>query len=256
MAPDPILEFDAVTVGSPPGYDTGLWNASLALRPGDLALVRVEDAHPRVPLADLAQGLCAPDAGRVTLLGSDWDETDPRRASALRGRTGRMFDATAWVSGLSVAENILLPQRYHAPDRPPADLHDEAAQLARMFGLPGLPLGKPHQVRPHDLRRAACVRCFLGRPDVVLLERPTAGPADDLMPPLANAVRSARRRGAAVLWTAELPEVWSDAGLRPSHSCSMAGAQLLVSPAAGPAGVPGPGETSGPRTGAGEKVTL
>lgn len=251
MTPSTMLEFDAVTIASPARHDTGLWNATFGLNAGDLALVRVEDAHPRVPLADLALGLHEPASGRVRLLGHDWATTGPERASALRGRTGRVFEGTAWVSGLDVSENILLSQRYHSPGRAVDDLHDEATQLAQMFGLPGLPRGDPHRLRPGDLKRAACVRCFLGHPDVILLERPTAGAsAADMMPALANAVGSARRRGAAVLWTTENDAVWADRGLRPTLTCVMAGAQLLVTrtapDGAGPAApVPAPSAAGG-----------
>jgi len=44
------------------------------------------------------------------------------------------------------------------------DIEAEAAKLARMFGLPGLPRGRPAQMRLPDLQRAACVRAFLGTP--------------------------------------------------------------------------------------------
>ena len=42
-------------------------------------------------------------------------------------------------------------------------------------------------MRLPDLQRAACVRAFLGTPDLVLLERPDEGVYPDIMPPLINA---------------------------------------------------------------------
>ena len=168
-----------------------------------------------------------PESGHVLSLGTTWGNLDPAGADRLRSRMGRVFDGTAWVSDLSVYDNVLLGQRYHTR-QPEAQIADEAAQLARLFGLPGLPRGRPDQLRRQDLQRANCVRCFLGQPDLILLEHPTRGVYPDIMAPLANAVRDARRHGAAVLWATTVTEIWRDRGLRPTYTALMSGAQFLL----------------------------
>ena len=45
----------------------------------------------------------------------------------------------------------------------------EATVLARRFGLPGLPVGGRETVPAGELVRAACVRAFLGTPELVLI---------------------------------------------------------------------------------------
>ena len=231
-----ILELTGVTVESDPVYDSPVWNASLRLGVGELALVRLERGAVRLPLADAAEGLAEPHDGTVTFLGKVWRDVPEREASALRGRIGRVFDAvgggtgTGWVSNLDVDENVVLAERHHTR-RPSAEIEAEAAKLARMFGLPGLPRGRPGQTRVPDLQRASCVRAFLGTPDLLLLERPAQGVYPEIMPPLINAVRSARNRGAAVLWLTDTPAVWNDRGIRPTWRCVMSGAQMLVLPA-------------------------
>jgi phospholipid/cholesterol/gamma-HCH transport system ATP-binding protein len=177
--------------------------------------------------------------GTATFLGREWRSVPPDEGAALRGRIGRLFDAvgavgTGWVNNLDVDENIILSRQHHTA-RPTSEIEAEAAKLARMFGLPGLPRGRPGQMRPPDLQRAACVRAFLGAPDLVLLERPDEGVYPDIMPPLINAVRSARARGAAAVWLTDNPGVWGDRGIRPTWRCVMSGAQMLVFPADEPA---------------------
>ena len=81
-------------------------------------------------------------------------------------------------------------------------------------------------MHPADLRRAACVRAFLGRPELLVLERPTAGVYPAIMPALMSAVRAARSRGAAVLWTTESWDVWNDPGIRPTLRLRMTGSQM------------------------------
>jgi len=230
-----ILELTGVTVEADPAYDSPLWNVSLRLGPGELALVRLERGAVRLPLADAAEGLAEHYDGTATFLGREWRTVPAGEGAALRGRIGRVFDAVGaagagWVSHLDVDENVMLAQRHHTR-RPSAEIEAEAAKLARMFGLPGLPRGRPALARVTDLQRASCVRAFLGAPDLILLERPAQGVYPEIMAPLINAVRSARGRGAAVMWLTDTPAVWGDRGIRPTWRCVMSGSQMLVLPA-------------------------
>ena len=61
-----------------------------------------------------------------------------------------------------------------------------------------------------DLQRAACVRAFLGRPALIVLEEPTAGIYLEIISALMNAVRAARERGAAVIWLTRKNLIWND----------------------------------------------
>ena len=98
-----------------------------------------------------------------------------------------------------------------------AELHDEATRLACAFGLPGLPLDRPADLSPRDLARAACVRAFLGRPRLVLLESPVSGQHTELTAPLLNAIAGARSRGAAAIWLTRSDLVWRDHSIAASQ---------------------------------------
>lgn len=221
----PILTFTDVAIEARPPYDSGLWDIRLMLLPGDLLLVRLEAEHPRLPLADAAEGLAVPVQGSVTFLDEDWQTMSPDLAAERRGRIGRIFEAGGWIADLAVDENVILAQRHHS-SRPDDEIVEEAGRLARIFGLPGLPRGRPAAVRRQDLAKAACVRAFLGRPTLLILESPTRDVYADIIQPLVNAVQSARKRGAAALWTTSEPQVWNDAGLRPTARCKMFGSQM------------------------------
>jgi phospholipid/cholesterol/gamma-HCH transport system ATP-binding protein len=221
-----VLELAGVDVDPPGGYDVGLADVTLALHAGDLAIVRLEPDAVRVPLADVACGLLDPDRGTVRYGGQEWRRMGFGRAARDRGRIGRVFEGVGWVGNLDVDENVLLPERHHTR-RPDADLHAEAAELARAFGLPnGLPRTRPAQTRRSDLARAALVRAFLGRPPLLLLERPEAGAYPDVMPALVAAVQAARHRGAAVLWLTAHADVWRSEAARPTARYAMDGARL------------------------------
>jgi phospholipid/cholesterol/gamma-HCH transport system ATP-binding protein len=78
------------------------------------------------------------------------------------------------------------------------------------------------------LRKAACIRAFLGEPAFIILEQPVRGVYADFMSPLLNAVQSARTRGAAVLWTVTDPQIWNHPGVRATTRAKMFGAELHV----------------------------
>lgn len=224
---EPLLSFAGVTTEPDAAYDVPIWEVDFTLLPGELLLVRLERGHFRTPLADAAVGLLEPIRGEVRFRGEEWRAMSPDRAAAQRGKCGRVFAGHGWLSDMTVNDNITLPQHHHT-SRPEADIEAEAANLAMFFGLPGLPLKAPGQTRRDDLSRAALARVFLGRPDLILLEQPTRHIFPDIMPPLMNAVRAARDRGAAVVWITSEPRIWNEKALRAEVKGTMFGSRIQM----------------------------
>jgi phospholipid/cholesterol/gamma-HCH transport system ATP-binding protein len=153
-------------------------------------------------IVDALLGLTETPGDGVRFLGRSWRELAPSDMFELRRGIGRVQARGNWMEARSVMENLLLPARHHTI-LPEEDLRDQASRLARQFGLPGVPLLQPGDCTPDDLERAACVRAFLGRPTLVVLEHPMAFEDSDLLVPLMNAIQQVRRRGGSVLWFTE-----------------------------------------------------
>lgn len=182
---------------------------SLSIYSGDLVLIRLARLEQSSTFADTCAGIIEPAGGAVYFLGRNWPELPPDRANALRGRIGRIFRTGNWINHLALMENILLPRLHHTR-RSVRQLREEAGELAQQFGLPGVPLDLPGDIPAADLQRAACVRAFLGRPALIVLEEPTAGIYLEIISALMNAVREARERGAAVIWLTRKNLIWND----------------------------------------------
>jgi phospholipid/cholesterol/gamma-HCH transport system ATP-binding protein len=204
----PVLEFDDVwlPLREPEGRGVAI---DLTLRAGDLVLVQPGDEQHEAALVDAACGLAPPGKGAVRFLGRAWPDLSPDQANALRGRIGHVFRRGAWISYLTLVDNVLLPQLYHT-HRGYAELRAEAARLAAWFGLPGLPSGRPGEIAPADLQRAAYVRAFLGSPALIILAGAAGNLSGGLLSPLINAMRAARDRDAAILWFAQSPDIFHD----------------------------------------------
>jgi phospholipid/cholesterol/gamma-HCH transport system ATP-binding protein len=224
---DAVLEFQEVAVDGGHPYDTSIWQVTFSLMRGDLLLIYLEPGHLHTPLADAAQGLVEPSQGRVRYLGCDWRQRTDRQANEARASIGRLYSEPGWLSDLDMEENITLAQRHHT-HRPESEIRDEASELALLFSLPGLPSGPSTSMRRQDLRGAACVRALLGKPTLLILERPTASVYPTIMPALMTSIGVARSRGSAVLWTTADREVWNDPGIRPTARASMSGSQLCL----------------------------
>jgi phospholipid/cholesterol/gamma-HCH transport system ATP-binding protein len=204
----PILQVSE-SEPEPGAADMPLIPSAFDLFPGELALIEARNPVWAAEFADLCSGLVPLARGSVRFLGHDWAAMPEILAAALRGRIGRIHGFGAWIGFAGVDRNILLPQLHHSR-RAAGALLEEAAELARFFGLPGLPLVRPEGLAPADLARAAAVRAFLGEPRLVLLESPVQGQFTDLVPPLLNALATARDRGAAAIWLTGSDLIWND----------------------------------------------
>jgi len=196
----PVVAAAGVRIGARGAFPA--LTLDLVLHPGELELIRARHKAGSRDITDALLGLSELEAGRVSFRGRAWHELARHEAFELRRGIGRVQESGNWMETRSVLDNLLLPARHHTV-LPEEELRERAGLLARAFGLPGLPLLQPGECTPADLERAACVRAFLGRPALVVLEHPMAFADSELLVPLLNAVQQVRRRGGAVLWFTE-----------------------------------------------------
>jgi phospholipid/cholesterol/gamma-HCH transport system ATP-binding protein len=205
-------------------YET--MEVDLELYGGEMILIHLQHPNQGSALADACAGLIRPHRGTVDFLGKDWSMLPPDTENALRGRIGRIFAIGNWISHLTLLENILLPQLHHTR-RSVEELCDEARRLAERFGLPGIPAGFPDMCQQTDLSIAACIRAFLGRPSLVVLEDPTTEADPEMLPHLINTIREVRGSGAAVIWMIIQDKVWHDRSIPATSRYRFAGRKLV-----------------------------
>lgn len=203
-----ILEFSNVVLPGTVRGQAEMRRLTFSLTRGCLLLVKLETGNEYLPLADAAEGLITPDTGFIHWQGREWNKLEPREELYTRSQIGRVFEKDGWLSNLNVIENVTLSQRHHT-NRPENDIIAEADLLARYFGLSETPRRRPVFVPKRELRIAEWIRAFMAAPLLLLLERPEAGVPDDNLPKLIDAVQTALRRGAAVIWQTDRNTVWS-----------------------------------------------
>jgi phospholipid/cholesterol/gamma-HCH transport system ATP-binding protein len=147
----------------------------LRIRRGELvALIGGSGTGKSVLLREII-GLHRPDAGRVTLLGTDVWNAPARELAAVRRRFGMMFQEGALFSSLDVAANVAAPLREHLDL--PEELVDPLVRLR--LSLAGLPPDAgaklPSQLSGGMRKRAAIARALALEPEVLFLDEPTSG---------------------------------------------------------------------------------
>jgi phospholipid/cholesterol/gamma-HCH transport system ATP-binding protein len=201
---EPVLELLSAL---PFFEESALPNVPLDLRlmPGDCVLIETYDPDRAAAFADLCSGMVALRRGSAHFMGFDWAELRDEEAFALRGRIGRIPQKGAWPEMLRTHVAIMLGPLHHTRE-PEQFIAQAAVDLARSVGLPGLPLERPDRLSEGDLIRAACVRAFLGRPRLLLLESAISVDHAELTNPLLELLSRALNRGAcAICFTRDVP---------------------------------------------------
>lgn len=162
----------------------------VSLEQGGCLLLRGPSGSGKSTWLALAAGLLTPSRGRITVAGQalaalDGAQRDRWRARQLGFLPQRLFLSEA----LTVAENLALV--YFAAALPP----DRAAVATALHELELSPLARRHpsELSGGQAQRVALARALLLRPDVLLVDEPTASLDDEAC---AAALDLLRRRAA------------------------------------------------------------
>lgn len=186
--PDLPIELQGVTKTY--GRVLAVDDVSLALRPGECAILAGHNGAGKSTLIKLILGLTRPDAGTVQVLGHP---ADSRAAARQRRHIGYLPETVALHPSLTGAETLAFYARLKG-----LPTSGNPALLARM----GILSAAGQRVGGYSKgmrQRLALAQALLGQPQVLLLDEPTTGldPASRLL--FHQIVREMRDAGCAIL---------------------------------------------------------
>lgn len=137
---------------------------SLSLYSEEIAVILGPSGCGKSTLLHLIAGLVKPDRGRIMIEGTDW--------TGHSGRVGYMQQKSLLMPFATVLDNVSLPLVIQGQSRSQA--RDQARQHLDYFGLAGFEGYYPQQLSGGMKQRAAMLRTFLFKSDLLLLDEPFA----------------------------------------------------------------------------------
>jgi ABC-2 type transport system ATP-binding protein len=153
------------------GHTTALSGVDLGLAPGITGLLGPNGAGKTTILRILATALAA-DRGSVRILGEDPTTTDGR--VAVRRRLGYVPQETGFPRGFTAFAFVdylaILKEWTDLPTR-----HEEVRRVVDLVGLSDVATKRVSALSGGQRRRVVLAQALLGRPDLLVLDEPTAG---------------------------------------------------------------------------------
>jgi ABC-2 type transport system ATP-binding protein len=164
---------------------------SLRAARGELVALLGPNGAGKTTTVEIVEGYRRADGGSVRVLGLD----SAAGGAALRARVGLMLQGGGGVDPrLTPAEALRLFARFHLPARDPAE-------LLEVVGLGAVAGTRFRRLSGGERQRLALALALVGRPEVLVLDEPTAGMDPATRASTRALVRCLCDEGAAVLLT-------------------------------------------------------
>ncbi len=120
-------------------------------------------------------GLIKPDAGEVSVFGTNMATAPEREVYAVRKRLGMLFQDGALFDSFSTGENIEFPLKQHHPEMSPAQRRARVEEVLAMVELPGLYDRPTPALSGGQRKRVGLARAIVTGPELVLFDEPNSG---------------------------------------------------------------------------------
>ena len=148
-----------------PGTQAGVFDATLAIAPGELVVCLGPSGCGKTTLLKLIAGFLNPDAGAIRLNGTEVSGLPTREREC-----GVVFQAYALFPHMRVWENVAYPLRVR--EVPLAERRRRAHEMLELVGLSGLAERLPAQLSGGQQQRVALARALVFGPRALLLDEP------------------------------------------------------------------------------------
>lgn len=119
-------------------------------------------------------GLMKPDAGEVTIGNIPLSSAGKKELSAIRRKTGMLFQGGALLNWMNIYDNVALPLRENTL-LTREEIADRVDQALDMLELSGAAKKMPSEISGGMVKRAALARAAVCRPEIMLYDEPTSG---------------------------------------------------------------------------------
>ncbi len=170
-----ILDLDGITKGynhGKPNEVTVLQGASLSVSAGEVVALVAPSGAGKSTLLHIAGLLDTPDAGQVTINGTDMTTLgDRRRTSTRRDQVGFIYQFHHLLPEFTALENIVLPQLANGASE--TDAQARGLSLLAKVGIEHRAAHRPAALSGGEQQRVAFCRALANQPALLLADEPT-----------------------------------------------------------------------------------
>lgn len=159
---------------------------------------------------DLLSFHALPKRGRVEIFGVDPARLAPAQRPRMRRRVGVVFQDQKLLPDLDVFANVALPARLEA--RGTRDFAQRVSELLVWVGLGGRGSDAIARLTEGERRRLCLARALINKPELLLLDEPTAGLADRAERSLLRLIGDVNAAGMPVIFATRNRSLAEQAG--------------------------------------------
>jgi ABC-type lipoprotein export system ATPase subunit len=171
---------------------------------GEWTVISGASGAGKTTLLRAINGLCPPTTGRVWALGSWLPGRSRREAQRAWRRTGTVMQDLALFETRTALDNVSLALRATGWSR--ADARGEARMWLERFGLGDRFTAHPHYLSGGERQRVALARAIAPRPQLLILDEPTAHLDDGSAKIVLTAIKELVHDGATVVMASHRSE--------------------------------------------------
>jgi phospholipid/cholesterol/gamma-HCH transport system ATP-binding protein len=191
------------------GTQPVLRGVDLDIATGEIMIIIGRSGGGKSVLLKHLIGLLRPDAGAVTVDGTEITRLRGGRLDRVRERYGVVFQGGALFDSMSVADNVAFPLREETR-LAAAEIRDRVEEKLEQVGLSEMGHKNPAEISGGMRKRVAIARALVTEPEIVFFDEPTTGLDPILVNTIHHLILELHRkfRFTAVMVSHEIPEIF------------------------------------------------
>jgi phospholipid/cholesterol/gamma-HCH transport system ATP-binding protein len=171
-AAGPVIEVEGLRAAY--GDHVVLEDVSFQVRSGEIFVIVGGSGCGKSTLLKYLIGLYQPSAGRVRVGGVDIAQADDQALTEFKRHIGVLFQSSALIGSMTLAENVALPLQEHT-DLPPSVIGEVVRMKLSMVDLAGYEDYLPAELSGGMKKRAGLARAMALDPTILFFDEMSAG---------------------------------------------------------------------------------
>ncbi len=192
------------------GRQAVLRGLSLEVATGEIMVIIGRSGGGKSVLLKHLLGLLHPDAGTITVDGTEITRLRGSELEAIRERYGVVFQGGALFDSMSVFDNVAFPLRERKERAAAGEIRGRVEEKLAQVGLSGMGHKNPAEISGGMRKRVAIARALVTEPEIVFFDEPTTGLDPILVNTIHHLIVELHRkfRFTAVMVSHEIPEIF------------------------------------------------